>query len=260
MSFPKLLLDSKEDSRSNICIGLDLAAHESRKEKTLQIHEEKTEVILNLIDRLNPYCCSFKINRQYILDLSLAQIQRITARAHRYGRPIIIDHKISDIKASNEQMLYHCKQEGFDAFTASPFPGNVEEICTLSNLYGLSPIILVLMSNPEAEWMKYSTLNGIPLYQYFARLTNKYADGAVVGATGHVGMKELKTIAEEISGKVILSPGVGAQGGEIEKLLIVFKDNVIFNIGRAIIYHHNPVEEIIKFNKTVKSIYISLGL
>ncbi len=260
MSFSKLLVASKEESRSNICIGLDLATHGSRKEKTLQIDEEKTEVILNLIDSLNPFCCSFKVNRQYILDLSLAQTQRITAKAHEHNRPMIVDHKISDIGASNEQMLYRCKQEGFDAFTASPFPGNVEEICALSHSCGLTSIILVLMSNPEAEWMKYSILNGIPLYQYFARLTNKYADGAVVGATGHVGMKELKTIAEEISGKVILSPGVGAQGGEIEKLLTAFKDDVIFNIGRAIIYHNNPVEEIKKFNKSVKSIYSSMGL
>ncbi|UCG03673.1 MAG: orotidine 5'-phosphate decarboxylase [Candidatus Heimdallarchaeota archaeon] len=260
MSFLKLLSASKEESRSNVCIGLDLAVYGSRKEKTLQIDEEKTEVILNLIDSLYPYCCSFKVNRQYILDLSVAQIQNITAKAHEYNRPIIVDHKISDIGPSNEQMLYHCKQEGFDAFTASPFPGNVKEICTLSHSFGLSSLILVLMSNPEAEWMKRTTLNGIPLYKYLARLTNKYAQGAVVGAAGHVGMKELKIIAEEISGKVILSPGVGAQGGEVKNLLTAFKDDVIFNIGRGIIYHKNPVEEIKKYNKSIESIYQSLGL
>ena len=260
MSFLKLLSASKEESRSNVCIGLDLAEYGSRKEKTLQKDEKKTEVILNFIDNLNPFCCSFKVNRQYILNLTLVQIQKITARAHEYNRPIIIDHKISDIGATNEQMLYHCKQEGFDAFTASPFPGNVEEIGALSQRFGLSSLILVLMSNPEAVWMKKTKLNDIPLYQYFARLTNKYAQGAVVGATGHVDMKELKTIAEEISGKVVLSPGVGAQGGEIDKLLIAFKDDVIFNIGRAIIYHKNPVDQIKKFNKSIKAVYKKLGL
>ncbi|MFX1517645.1 MAG: orotidine 5'-phosphate decarboxylase / HUMPS family protein [Promethearchaeota archaeon] len=260
MSFSKFLSASKEESRSKICIGLDLAEYGSRKEKTLRKDEEKKEVILNLIDSLNPFCCSFKVNRQYILDLSLTQIQEITKKAHEYNRPIIIDHKISDIGATNEQMLYHCKQEGFDAFTASPFPGNIEEIGTLSQRFGLSSLILVLMSNPEAVWMKNTTLEEIPLYQYFARLTNKYAQGAVVGATGHVGMKELKTIAEEISGKVILSPGVGPQGGEIDKLLIAFKDDVIFNIGRAIIYHRKPIDQLIKYNTSIKTVYNSLGL
>ncbi len=259
MSFSKLLIASKEESGSNICVGLDLAAYNSRKGQTLQITEEKADVILNLIDRLNPYCCSFKINRQYILDLSLSQIQMITSKAHDYNRPIIIDHKISDIGASNEQMLYHCKQEGFDAFTASPFPGNVKEICDLSHSYGLSSIVLVLMSNPEAEWMKKSFLDGLPLFQHFAKLANKYADGAVVGSTGYIGMKELKIIAKEISGKFILSPGLGAQGGEIEKLLIVFKEDVIFNVGRAIIYNKNPIEVIKKYNNSVKSVYNSLG-
>ncbi len=260
MSFSKLLTDSKEDSRSNICVGLDLAAYGSRKENTLQLGEEKTDVILNLIDELSPFCCSFKVNRQYILDLSLSQIQMITSKSHGYNRPIIVDHKISDIGASNKQMLYRCKQEGFDAFTASPFPGNVEEICNSSHSYGLSSIILVLMSNPEAEWMKNSFLDGLPLYQYFARLTNKFADGAVVGATGHVGVNELRIIAEEISGKVILSPGVGTQRGEIDKLLTIFKDDVIFNISRAIIYHQNPVEALKRFNNSVRSIYNSLGM
>ncbi len=259
MSFSKLLLASKEESESNICVGLDLASYKSRKEQTLQISEKKADVILNLIDSLSPYCCSFKVNRQYILDLSLSQIQMITSKAHDCNRPVIIDHKISDIGASNVQMLYHCKQEGFDAFTASPFPGNVKEICDISHSYGLSSIILVLMSNPEAEWMKKSFLDGLPLFQHFAKLTNKYADGAVVGSTGYIGMKELKIIAEEISGKFILSPGLGAQGGEIEKLLIVFKEDVIFNVGRAIIYHKNPVEVIKKYNNSVKSVYYSLG-
>ncbi|MFX1504828.1 MAG: orotidine 5'-phosphate decarboxylase [Promethearchaeota archaeon] len=260
MSFIKLLSASKEESRSKICVGLDLAEYGSRKERTLQKNEEKAEVIHNLIDSLSPFCCCFKVNRQYILDLSLVQIKGITAKAHEYNRPIIVDHKISDIGSTNEQMLYHCKREGFDAFTASPFPGNVEEICTLSDSFGLSPLILVLMSNPEAEWMKKTTFTGIPLYQYFARLTNKYAQGAVVGATGHIGMKELKTIADEISGKVILSPGVGAQGGEIDRLLTAFEDDVIFNIGRAIIYQKNPVEKMKKFNQSIKSINKSLGL
>ena len=51
MSFSKLLTDSKEDSRSNICVGLDLAVYGSRKENTLQRGEDKTKIILNLIIR-----------------------------------------------------------------------------------------------------------------------------------------------------------------------------------------------------------------
>ncbi|MFX1285242.1 MAG: orotidine 5'-phosphate decarboxylase [Promethearchaeota archaeon] len=260
MSFSKLLVDSKEDSRSNICVGLDFATYGSRKEKTLQQNEDKTEVILKLIDKLSPFCCSFKVNRQYILDLSLSEIQMITAKVHEYSRPIIIDHKVSDIGTSNDQALFRFKNEGFDAFTASPFPGNVKQICDLAHSYKLSSIILVLMSNPEAEWMKKCIMNGIPLFQHFARLTEKFADGAVVGATGHVGVEELRIIAEEISGKVILSPGIGVQRGEIEKLLTIFRDDVIFNIGRAIIYHQNPVETLKKFNNSVRLICNSLGM
>ncbi|UCE12278.1 MAG: orotidine 5'-phosphate decarboxylase, partial [Candidatus Heimdallarchaeota archaeon] len=128
MNFFHLLSNAKRETGSRICVGLDLAAYGSRNQNTLKKDESKVEVSLDLVETLSPFCCAFKINRQYILDLSLSDIQKITTRAHECKRPVIIDHKISDIGSSNDQALLHFNQEGFDAFTASPFPGNIEEI------------------------------------------------------------------------------------------------------------------------------------
>lgn len=46
---------------------------------------------------------------------------------------------------------------------------------------------------------------------------------------------------------LVLMPGVGAQGGDAEYILSVFGDNVIANVGRAIMYAHDPVREAVKY-------------
>lgn len=246
-----MLINSKAEFGSKICVGLDFAGYGSRPTHTLGKHEDKVTKILETIETLSPYCCAFKINRQYILDLSLPQIQQITTAVHTYSRPIIIDHKISDIGATNDQALYYFKREGFDAFTYSPFPGNIQEICDKARSVDLATFVLVLMSNPEAIWMSQWTHNGLPLYQYHARLTNLNGDGAVVGATGHVGETELEILSQELTNKVILAPGIGTQGGALPKLLKYFNEDVIFNIGRGIIYHKDPLTALDAYNNQI---------
>jgi len=255
MDFIKSLKKAQQESGSKICVGLDLASHGTRTEYTLGQDEEKLKSILRLIKELSDQCCCFKINRQYILDLTLSDIQKVTSLAHELGRPVIVDHKITDIGSTNAQAINHFYLEGFDAFTASPFAGNVEEICNTGHKYGLASFMLVLMSNPEAEWMKKAVINEIPFYRFNAQKANEFADGIVVGATGHVTTIELEIINKELSNnKIILAPGIGAQGGDAKSLLQVFGDSLIFNIGRAIIYSKNPRKEIVKYNRLIEEL------
>ncbi|MFW9855561.1 MAG: orotidine 5'-phosphate decarboxylase [Candidatus Thorarchaeota archaeon] len=248
MDFLRLLSTAKAESGSRVCVGLDFASYGSRSTQTLAKNQNKVTKILETVEELSSYCCAFKINRQYILELNLDQIKQITNAVHEKNRPIIIDHKISDIGITNDQALYHFSQEGFDAFTYSPFPGNVKEICDKAKRRGLATFVLVLMSNPEAVWMTQWSKDNLSLYQFFGRLTNQYAEGAVVGATGHVGDPELKILSKELSNKVILSPGIGQQGGGLSQLLKYFKEDVIFNIGRGIIYQEDPLAKLKDYN------------
>ncbi len=252
MQFLDLLIRSKEESKSQVCVGLDLAAFGTREQNTLDKGQNKVSIILNLIEKLHSKCSSFKINRQYILDLSLPEIRQITQLSHDHGKPIIIDHKLSDIGSTNQQAMQHFTKEGFDAFTASPFPGNVKELCETAHNYDLAVILLALMSNPGAIWMKKTFLEKIPIFQYNARLANEFAEGVVIGATGHVTNENLLTIKSEISGKVILAPGVGAQGGDVKFLLDIFQEDVIFNVGRSIIYRSEPLSALQSYNDLVK--------
>jgi len=254
MSFISLLRSSKEESNSKICVGLDLATYGSRESNTLIKDQNKLEIIINLINILATECCAFKINRQYILDLSTKEIQLITEKAHEFRKPIIIDHKLSDIGSTNEQAIYHFSREGFDGFTASPYPGNIQEIAQMGHSAKLASFILVLMSNPEAIWVKNAYLDGLPIFQHKARLADKFADGVVIGTTGHITEKDLQLLKYELHNKAILAPGIGAQGGNMETLLELFERDVIFNVGRSIIYDKDPLAKLRKFNSEVSEL------
>ncbi|PWI49009.1 hypothetical protein CEE45_03585 [Candidatus Heimdallarchaeota archaeon B3_Heim] len=252
MQFLDLLNKSKQESKSQICVGLDLAAFGTREQYTLKKEQDKVVVLLNLIENLYSRCCAFKINRQYILDLTSPEIQQITQASHKHSRPIIIDHKLSDIGSTNRQAIQHFAKEGFDAFTASPFPGNVQNLCETAHNSDLAVILLILMSNPEAIWMKKAYIEKVPVFQFNAILANEFADGVVIGATGHVTNENLHTIKSEISGKVVLAPGVGAQGGDVKSLVNIFHKDVIFNVGRSIIYQDDPLQVLQSYNELVR--------
>jgi orotidine-5'-phosphate decarboxylase len=254
LNFLKLLKNAKKNSNSDICVGLDVAAYGTRNRFTISKEKRKIKVIISLIEQLSPYCCCFKANRQYLLDLPRVEIQEMTNKAHELIRPIIIDHKLSDIGSTNEQAIISISQEGFDCFIFSPFPGNIKETTEFGHKLNLSSIMLVLMSNPEAIWMKNALINKIPFYKYYAKLANENADGAVVGATNHVGNQELESIARLIPNKTILVPGIGAQGGEIEKIIRYFGNNALINIGRSIIYQKDPIDALKNYNKEINLI------
>ncbi|NHJ02818.1 MAG: orotidine 5'-phosphate decarboxylase [Candidatus Heimdallarchaeota archaeon] len=252
MDFLGQLNYSKKQTNSQICVGLDLAEYGTRSHNTLKEGEKKSEKLIDLVDKLAPYCIAFKINRQYILDISMKEIQGITKQIHQLGRPVIIDHKISDIGSTNQQAIFYFQREGFDAFTASPFPGNVKEICETGHKYGLASIILVLMSNPEAIWMKTTqTAEGLLMYQFLSQEAKRYADGLVVGSTNYIEEDDLRYIADTNKGQIILTPGIGAQGGKLKQVLTLFQDKVIFNVGRAIIYNDDPVTCLQQYNDQV---------
>ena len=46
----------------------------------------------------------------------------------------------------------------------------------------------------------------------------------------------------------------------MDQLLAIFENDVIFNVGRAVIYHQKPVSALEKYNKTVQEIRGKVGL
>jgi len=252
-SFISMLEEAVSEKRSVLCLGLDPAMPGEREEHVASrsyldgrsLEEAKLQFCLDLIEELHMYFAAVKVNEQYVRGLSSSQLSSIAKEARRHGLVSIYDCKLGDIGASAKMGVLSVARLGFDAITVNPLSGNLESVVRYAHQHGIAVISLVLMSNPEAaRYMKEAELRGEPLYMAFARdVCYSDADGCVVGATGHVKPEEIRAVREAIgAGRVILSPGVGAQGGDLRKAIRYAGRPLLVNVGRAVIYAKSPKE------------------
>jgi orotidine 5'-phosphate decarboxylase subfamily 2 len=239
---------------SILCVGLDPALPNQRTSNVMQ-NKDRMAFMKDIIDSVSPFASCIKMNRQYLIGLDLNQIMEINKLIHEKGMISIIDHKLSDIGSTNDSAIFWFKEEGFDAFTYSPFAGNILEATNAAHELDLGIIVLTLMSNPEAEIQKKAFIDSTPLYLHIAaKCVESKADACVIGATGNVKEQNVKAIFDVLDREnLVLIPGVGAQGGDAEKILKLFGRRAIVNVGRSIIYSSNPKEEAEKYNSMLLS-------
>ncbi len=232
---------------SILCVGLDPAEYGQRGGNTLPVGSDKLKWCLGFVEQVAPFAAAIKPNRNYIKDFSRGQTAALVGKIHSLGMLAIDDSKLVDIGETNESGFYHAQVEGFDAVTYAPFAGNTREAAEQAHAKGLGLIALVLMSNPEFETMKTAKIRGMPGYEYFALQAAEYrVDAMVIGAPSpdnHIKDGEVRRVREIAGERLVLMPGVGAQGGDAKHIIGVFGDNVIANVGRAIMYAHDPARE-----------------
>jgi len=233
LSFKLLMEQSVKRTGSNVILALDLPADRSSRllSKSLKI-----------LEAVHPYLCAVKLNRQAVLPLGLFDgVQRIVSRAHDLGLPAIMDCKINDVGHTNRAIAEYYFEAGFDAVIASPFVGweeGLQPVFEVAEKMQRGVIVLVYMSHKGAvegygqTVQDFTTKRLVPQYRIFAERALKWkADGAVVGATYPDKTREVYAMLKE---KVpIYSPGVGAQGGDIEAAVKAGARYLI--IGRAIV-------------------------
>ena len=142
--------------------------------------------------------------------------------------PFIADAKRGDIRSTAERhatALFDIL--GADAVTVSPYLGE-EAIAPLLARADRYAYVLCRTSNPGAAEIQglgvaADALSGAaaePLWARVARLAGGWGPGGTVGlVVGATAPAELAAIRELAPGLGFLVPGVGAQGGEIERVL-----------------------------------------
>lgn len=260
MNFIEKYEKARNEKNSIISVGLDpslekMLSPEDRPNDTDVINEIFFNFCMDLIENTKDYVCAIKPNSQFVLFLlTLNQLRKINTTAHDYGLVSILDHKLGDIGSTNASALYWIKRAGFDALTFSPFAGNIKEATEQAHKNDLGLICLTLMSNPQSVWIQKDSLNnGVPLYEKIAQeIRNNGTDGCVIGATGHVTDDDIKKIRKIVGNdKVFLCPGVGAQGGDVKKLLMSAGENIVIHIGRAIMYANDQRKAAEEFYKLI---------
>jgi len=245
-----------DDCSSLLCVGLD--PHIS--DLTSPSAASARDFCLNLIKQTSRYAAAFKPNAAFFevfgaegwTELKRV-IEAINEESDRIGSriPIILDAKRGDISSTAEAYAQSAFEHlGADCITLNPYLGkdsiepflNHEQkgvflLCKTSN--GGSMDLQNLLVMPMGSDMP------MPLYIYVAKLAQQWNEknnvGIVVGAT-HPKIMEM--IRAAVPNLWFLSPGVGAQGGELEMTLKsgLREDGkgLLIPISRAISRAENP--------------------
>ena len=157
--------------------------------------------------------------------------------------PVILDVKRGDIGSTAEQYAkeafdrYHA-----DAVTVNPYMGS-DAVNPFLKYADKGVVILCRTSNPGSkELQELVTTEGKKLYEHVALLCRDSwnANGNVMMVLGATYPEELKTVRELCPEIPFLVPGVGAQGGDVEKVVTFGRTadgyGLIVNSSRGIIY------------------------
>lgn len=146
---------------------------------------------------------------------------------------------------------------GADAVTASPYPG-ADALAELTRYSDRGVYVLCRTSNPGAADLQHLGADGRPLYEHVAamaeRLNTAGNVGLVVGATAP---EELAAV-RRASRLPILVPGVGAQGGDLERAVRAAWDgdeaSCLVAVSRQILYADDPGREAAALGAAIRSV------
>jgi uridine monophosphate synthetase len=245
-----------DDSSSLLCVGLDPHIPDL-KEPTAA---SALDFCLTLVKQTAPYAAAFKPNAAFFEVfgaegwIALKQvIEAIQEESTRLGSmiPIILDAKRGDIASTADAYARSAFEHlGVNCITLNPylghdsiepFVGNPEKgvflLCKTSNSGSMDlQNVLVLPTGSDSP---------MPLYNYVAHLAQQWNVnnniGIVVGATHPQIMGMIRNSVPDMW---FLSPGIGAQGGELESALKsgLRKDGkgMLIPISRGISRAENP--------------------
>lgn len=250
LSFKLGMNRSLKERRSNLVLALDVYSDKPRHFLSQS---------MKVLKKVHPHLCAVKINHHLVLPLGLFDgVQKIIQFAHDQGFPVIMDCKINDIGSTNRVIAEHYYKAGFDAVIANPFVGweeGLQSVFEVARQLDKGVIILVYMSHKGAEEgygqtvLNAKTKKQVSQYRVFAEKALSWsADGAVVGATYPDKIKEVYAILG--NNVPIYSPGIGAQGGDVDLAMKAGAKYLI--VGRTVMQAPDPVETLKGFKKVVQ--------
>lgn len=245
------LLEAQWSKGNFVCVGLD-SEYEKIPAHLRSGDQAGTSTAITMFNRAiveatKDIVCAYKPNAAFYeahgaegivaLHHTIADIHAIAPDV-----PVILDAKRADI--GNTNAGYVDAAFNFlraDAITVHPYLG-AEALQPFLARAEKGVIVLCRTSNPGAGEFQDLSVNGEPLYRFVARRVanewNKSGNCAlVVGATYPDELHEVRGL---VGGMPILIPGIGAQGGDVEKTVSAGKDRrgqgMIINSSRGIIF------------------------
>jgi orotidine-5'-phosphate decarboxylase len=206
----------------------------------------------SLVSAVGERIVAVKVNWHLLLPFGVLGLRDLVERCGDAGLPLIADMKLNDIGSTNAEAAETLFSNGFDALIANPFVGYKEgmhDLLEKSREMRKGVVMLVYMSHAGAREGYGLRAGGEPLYLNFARKTRKWgADGAIVSSKSPSVIREVRSILKKE--QVILSPGVGFQGGDASKALAAGSDYLI--VGRSIVDSEDPLKGVEALNRDLE--------
>jgi len=264
MSVTSQLRDIQKKSDSIICLGLDLDPKKMPAELG-KTSKGMFDFATRIIEATKDIVCAYKPNIAFYESLGPEGLSLLDVILKRVPDdiPIILDAKRGDIGNT----AAHYAQALFGRFradwvTVNPYMG-YDSIRPFLDFQDKGVFVLCLTSNPGSKDFQTLRVEGRPLYELVAEKVaywNKDQNfGLVVGATAPEQLKLIRNIAGEMP---LLIPGVGAQGGSLEKAALDGTSNFtrvgVINVSRSVLYASREAdfadrarEELTKLNSAV---------
>jgi len=249
--FQKKIKIIQKQNNSLVCVGLD-SDFEKIPKHLLSKKEPIFEFNKRIIDATHDLLCAYKPNIAFYEaqeKKGLTALIKTTDYIHKKyaGIPVILDAKRADIGNTNKGYLEATFNIiGVDAITVHPFLGK-EALQPFLDQKDKGIIVLCRTSNPGAGEFQdlvvnHPHLGKVPLYQAVAyQVTKEWNKNGncclVVGATYPKELAQVRKIAPDLP---FLIPGIGKQGGNVEKTVVAGQNHegrgMIINSSRGIIF------------------------
>ncbi len=249
LSFGEKLAQAAAAHRSLLCVGLDPdpAAFPSHFAAG-----EPGQALLDwgrrLIDQTADLVCCYKPNIAFYEQFGAAgwEALRQTIAAVPPDIPVLLDAKRGDIGSTATAYARAAFDVlGADAVTLSPYLGH-DSVAPFLAYPGKAAFVLCYTSNPSAAAIQ-EFGQGARLFEHIVQQAMSWGEpeqiGLVVGATQPHALARVRAL---LAGQPcwILAPGVGAQGGDLNRALAAGLDadgsGLLIPVSRHVIYADDP--------------------
>jgi orotidine-5'-phosphate decarboxylase len=244
MEFIKKLNQAVDANSSLLCVGLDPDLEKVPK-LVKSLNNPLFEFNKAIIDATANLVCCFKLNSAFYEAEGANGVEQLKLTCDYIRKnttiPILLDFKRADIGNTNfayAKFAFSYLQA--DAITLNPYLGG-EALGPYFDYKDKGIIILIKTSNPGSAEFQNLKLNDKALYEIVAEKAAKEwnKNGNVMAMVGATYPKELARVRQIVGDMIILSPGIGAQGGDL-KLAVQAGLNgdrgLIINASRSSIY------------------------
>ena len=225
-----------------VCVGLD--PDPGRLPAGLQPDADGVfEFCRQIVDATAEFVCAFKPQAAYFGALGLEdELARLISHIHTQhpGIPVILDAKRGDIGATAKLYAREAfERYGADAVTVNPYLGE-ESVLPYLEYRNHGVVLLCRTSNPGSAWLQDFPAED-PVFLRVARTAASWnAAGNVMLVAGATYPEDLARIRQCIGDMPVLVPGIGAQGGDLTRVLQCGSDSagrgLVINASRSVLF------------------------